>query len=253
MLFKHSMIMMKFAMWGFAGLLSLGVLLFLVVLAGSFPLFWHKQVSLDNAWRQTVGQTPREAYRSMMSRLPKTARNETAAKLEMLTTKLGIFHPMPFRVYPGLDTWSSGIRRSFHVAPYIYDQYKRPSDEIDKTPEEIRHYLTIHADDLADLYALIRHGEVPRWEMDVSLLVKAPVPGLTYHRELHDLIAADILEKTTLGKHQEALEAFEASWKINQSIRKRPELISQLIALSFLNTQMAILRKMKGAPPEWQQ
>src|SRR5262249_54254811 len=111
----------------------------------------------------------------------------------------------------------------------------------------------VHADDLADLYALVRHSEVPRWEMDMGLLLKAPVPGLTYHRELLDLIAADILEKTRRGRYQQALEAFEASWKISQSTRERPELISQLIALSLMNTQMGVLRKMKAVPADWEQ
>ena len=64
--------------------LSLGVLAYLIALAGSFPLVSHKQAVLNKAWKQTIGQTPQEAYRSMMSRLPKTARNETAEKLEVL-------------------------------------------------------------------------------------------------------------------------------------------------------------------------
>src|SRR5262245_36132505 len=134
---------------------------------------------------------------------------------------------MPFRVYPEAKTRSSGIHNGL-VPSYLRTQLNRRNDELDEIPEPILSYLTVHAGDLADLYALVSHSEVPRWEMDIGLLVKAPVPGLTYHRELLDLIAADILEKTRRGKHQQALEAFEASWKISQSTRERPELISQL-------------------------
>jgi len=43
------------------------------------------------------------------------------------------------------------------------------------------------------------------------------------------------------------------SWKINQSLRRRPELASQMIATSILHLQAGVIRKMKDVPVEWWQ
>jgi len=48
------------------------------------------------------------------------------------------------------------------------------------------------------------------------------------------------------------LLALEASWKINQSLLERPELISQMIGLGILRNQAGVLRKMNQVPPDWQ-
>jgi hypothetical protein len=67
------------------------------------------------------------------------------------------------------------------------------------------------------------------------------------------LIWLDILDKSRQGQSAAALQALEMSWKINQSLRRRPELISQMIATSILHLQAGIIRKMKDVPLEWGQ
>jgi hypothetical protein len=44
----------------------------------------------------------------------------------------------------------------------------------------------------------------------------------------------------------------EVSWKINQSLRERPEFLSQMVALSVLDLQTGALRKMEHVPDIWQ-
>src|SRR5213592_279225 len=88
-------------------------------------------------------------------------------------------------------------------------QLRKSSDDLDEVPEDIRNYLEEHRADLDALYKLVLQNEVPKWEMDIARWVEGPLPGLYYHRQLHGVIALDILTKTRLGLNREALKAFE--------------------------------------------
>ena len=49
------------------------------------------------------------------------------------------------------------------------------------------------------------------------------------------------------------MKGLEAAWKVSQSLRERPELISHMIASSILNLQMGVMRKMEESiPVQWQ-
>ena len=188
----------------------------------------------------------------MISRFPKRGMNDVAGKVEVLTTRLGIFDPMPFRVYERSAKGKVDLLKSLDVPPYLDAQLRKSSDDLDEVPEDIRNYLEEHRADLDALYKLVLQNEVPKWEMDIARWVEGPLPGLYYHRQLHGVIALDILTKTRLGLNREALKAFEASWKINQGLLDRPELSSHLVAHSVLNRQVGVLRKMREVPSEWQ-
>jgi hypothetical protein len=139
------------------------------------------------------------------------------------------------------------------VPAYVLSHLRKPSDDLEEAPVELQRYLHTHRADLDDLYSLIQRGDIPRWETDFTQLVRAPVPQLFYHRQLQGLIVLDILEKTGRGEHESALRALESSWRINQSLRDRIDLLSQMVAVSVLRLQAEVMRKMENIPPEWQQ
>jgi len=214
---------------------------------------WQKEQPVHKAWQQMTGKTPEGYFQAMLQQFPKAGMNETARQLEELTTRLGIFDPMPNRLYGGERKGATGRFGTVDVPTHVLSHLRKPSDDLDEAPAELQHYLKNHRADLDALYVLLQSGEVPRWEADVSALVRAPAPGLMYHRQLHGLIALDILDKTRQGRSASALQALEASWKINQSLRRRPELISQMGATSILHLQAGVMRKMKDVPVEWWQ
>jgi hypothetical protein len=250
MFFGHARIFFKYIVWLSGAVMGLLAALLLTGLISITLWLWFKMQPLNEAWKQTVGHTPQESYQLMMSRFPKTERSDVARKLEELTNRLGISKPMAGGEVNVVKL--SGPFNGIDFPPYLEEQLSKSTDDLDDAPEQIQAYLNTHSADLRAVYDLIGQAGPPRWEMDLSLLVEAPVPNVSYHRQLHGVIALDILEKTRLGQRQEALEAFEASWKISQSLRERPELISQLIANSIADLQAGVLRKMQGIPAGWQ-
>ena len=214
---------------------------------------WQKEEPVQQAWAKMTGKTPDTYFQAALQQFPKSGMNETARRLEELTTRLGIFNPMPNRLYDGQRKNFVGPFDTLDAPAYVVSQSRKPTDDIDETPAKLQDYLKNHRADLDALYSLIQRSEVPRWETDIALLSRAPVPALYYHRQLQGLIGLDILEKTRKGEAAAAQAALEASWKINQSLRERPEFLSQMIAMSVLDLQTGALRKMKQVPDTWQE
>ena len=87
----------------------------------------------------------------------------------------------------------------------------------------------------------------------MGLLAAAPVPNLRSLLRLYAALALDSLHQSRLGRNRDALKGLEVSWKINESLRERPDVMSQQIALAGLNMQLGILRKLKVVPLDWEQ
>ena len=245
---KHALWLMKYTILA----LTVGaVAIVLAAWAWSGIRIWQKEQPVVNAWQQMTGKTPEGYFQAVMQQFPKSGMNETARRLEEITTRLGIFNPMPNRLYDGGRKRGTGPFATVDVPIHVLSHLRKPSDEIDEAPAELQRYLQNHRADLDELYSLIQQSDVPRWETDLSQLVGAPLPQLFYHRQLQGLIALDILEKTRTGENESALRALESSWRINQFLQDRPELLSQMVGISILKLQVEAMRKMKGVPVEW--
>jgi len=213
---------------------------------------WQKEKPVQQAWAEMTGKTPDAYFHAALQQFPRSGMNETARQLEELTTRLGILNPMPNRLYGGQRKNFVGPFDTLDAPTYVVSQSHKPTDDIDEAPAKLQDYLKNHRADLDVLYSLVRRSDMPRWETDIALLSRAPAPALFYHRQLQGLIALDILEGTRKGETAAAQVALEASWKINQSLRERPEFLSQMVALSVLDLQTGALRKMEHVPDIWQ-
>jgi len=247
---KHSLWFLKYsALTLFVGI----VVVVLGVWSWSGVRIWQIEKPVQDAWQQMTGKPPEAYFQAMLLQFPKSSMNESARQLEDLTARLGIFNPIPNRLYGGERKGAIGPFATVDVPHWVLSHLRKPNDDLDEAPAELRQYLQSHRVDLDALYALVERGDIPRWETDLSQLVRAPVPQLFYHRQLQGVIALDILEKTRKGESGSALRALESSWKINESLRARTELISQMVAISILKLQAESIRKMESVPVEWQQ
>jgi hypothetical protein len=246
---KHSLWLLKYTSLAFIGG---AIAIVLAAWLWSGVRIWQKGKAVQQSWVQMTGKTPEAYFQAALQRFPKSGMNETARRLEELTTRLGIFNPMPNRYYDGKQKGATGPFGTVDVPAHVLSQLRKPSDDLDAAPGELQRYLQTHRADLDALYSLIQRNDIPRWETDVAQLVRAPAPGLLYHRQLQGLIALDILDRTRKRQNLLAVQALEASWRVSQSLRERPELISHMVATSMLKLQMEVMRKMESVPGEWQ-
>jgi hypothetical protein len=179
---------------------------------------------------------------SFLTRYPKREANATAEMLaEMVEPDVGKLGLTGFnRTPPWQNGWS------------VLDlELEKATDEIAPLPEDVKHYLKAHAGDFAAMYEQVQN-DGPEWKTDLSALIRAPLPNLAEHRAIVSVILLDCLNKTQQARSNEALESFKAAWKINQSLRRRPELISQIVAISNDERLAKTIRKMREVPHEWQ-
>jgi hypothetical protein len=220
--------------------------LWLVITAFSFysvcyiglnALASSKHETTSRAWSRTLFDLS-----SIPVRFPKTEANATARMLDEVLKE----HDNRFNLTAGAKDapWAG----SWSI---LHSQLDTPSDSI-FLPNDVKDYLSLHATAFQLIYDQI-HRQAPQWETNVEKLIDAPVPQISSIQTINNLIALDVLNKTEQNKTKEALEAFEASWKITESLRNRPELLSQLIAMHINSVQAKLLRKMKDVPQEWQE
>ncbi len=77
-------------------------------------------------------------------------------------------------------------------------------------------------------------------------------PNFLPNLQLQKVILAAALVREWRGDHREGERLLATSWKLNESLRERPELIAQLLALAIFRMQCIAIRKMAVDPLVWQ-
>ncbi|MBD2388622.1 hypothetical protein [Cylindrospermum sp. FACHB-282] len=236
----------QFFIWSFSGLI---ITLAIWLVVGNL-IATEQEQKIDAAKAQFRKQ------------FPKTEANNSALKLEELTAKLGVPVGLGLRTTPTRYLHSSGYEakaKQFQdiykeIDNYLNTQLRKPTDEIDIPPEKLRQYLSSNASLLEAVQTHILNSELPQWEIqDISnYTAEDPFPSFLSFARLQKLLTLNILEKTHLGQNKEALKSLEVSWKLHQSLVKRPEFISQLVAIILARQQIPVMRKMATIPPVWQ-
>lgn len=186
----------------------------------------------ERGWAHTLGFDPDEIPR----RFPKRGRNEAAGRVDAFVARLRLTH--------------AETRELWHEVAED-EMIEKWGDATGELNEPARRFLDRHAGELDAFYRSVLAGEEPRWEVDLALRSRAPVPNALAAASLTNAIAADALYKASRGEHAGALTAVEAAWKVNAGYRARPDVVSQLIASSLDGVLVCVLRKIDGVPPEW--
>jgi hypothetical protein len=110
-------------------------------------------------------------------------------------------------------------------------------------------FLTDHDADLRAVRSAAA-GEL-RWECDITKLFDAPIPSLMGFRGVQQVLGADSLARLHRGDAPGAMASIEAAWRIQSALRDRPDLISQMVALSLDEVLLGVLRKAPPPAPGW--
>ncbi|HEY9650692.1 MAG TPA: hypothetical protein V6C95_08520 [Coleofasciculaceae cyanobacterium] len=208
-----------------------------------------------------------QAWEQFAKQFPKTETNDSALKLQTLTAKLGLELYYSRRLKSPTDS-SAGLalteadRQAYQaingeLGAYITALIERPNDAVAIPSENLRRYLSSKAATLDAIRSHVLNNEVPTFEINIDYLNEGnpsvPLPSWLGMVNLQKILALDILEKNRQGKTSEALATLDVSWKINKSLRNRPELIAQLVALIVSNQQLAVIRRLDNLQIQWQQ
>lgn len=104
---------------------------------------------------------------------------------------------------------------------------------------------------LAAAVELLRAGDPPVWAMDPSDCRGAPATDLQGQRELQRLLLATARRTIARGELAAVAELLEASWKLNESLLRSPDLATHVAACAVVEQQMMLLCELPEPGDEW--
>ena len=208
------------------------------------------------------------AFRSEFeAQFPTCETNEQALELERLSAPLGIdLVPKPFaedpaalpdaaptvddgRTHPTLE--ASELFQSLAVGAFVRHELGVTDEGIGRPSAQLENFLSDHDGEIATIQSVIRKGSGPQWGVNVSQGSHGPTLSFLGIIQLQRLLLARALVAARVGNIDEALENVESSWRLNDALAVRPELICQIILLASARLQAGTLRKIDSPAYGW--
>jgi hypothetical protein len=205
------------------------------------------------------------AFRSdFEAQFPKSEASAAAIELEKLAAALGIdlvptigFPAAPKddkdRPRPAAEAAVASQAMSVGLNEYTDRELKSSGDRIGPPSEALDRYMTEHAADLAAIESLLLRETEVRWETDPKAGQNGPRPNYLGLMRLQRLLIARSLNEARREDLESAERLLEASWRLNDALATRPELISQIIVLLPATLQAGALRKIDSPAYGWSQ
>jgi hypothetical protein len=217
------------------------VLLFLGQLAS-----WHYRRQAETAWATTP-----ESLSAFAARYPSTPDSAAVVQLDELTRPLGI----PMAIEPGHNS-RTGIsprlgKETYAAGGFVTSQEQAGTDRIADAPPNVRAFLARERVRLDAIEAQIVAADDLQWAQDVETGWQASMPPLAGLRQLQNVLLARALLASREGRDADAARSLEASWRLLTSISRRPELISQLLAMALAPMQHGVIRCLRHPARVW--
>lgn len=171
--------------------------------------------------------------------------------------------PDPARVFPGtVDNESGAMLRRFGapldpppplrraMTTYIAAQLGNGTTEAAPPPREVAEFLARQSAAIAELRDQLE-SEPPRWAVDVQDVVEPPEAPMGAAMRASALLIADGLARRAGGDTATAGRDFEAVFRIGRALSRRPEAMSQMVALSPLRLANGAAAKLPLPRPDW--
>ncbi|MGB7248630.1 MAG: hypothetical protein WBC73_06800 [Phormidesmis sp.] len=228
--------------------------LFLIVL-GMFALPWVILLRSGVQARQQQRQMNVEA-KHFFAQFSSVERNESAQRFDRLGADLG-FNPsdpgdLLFRTNSEAELAYQAVDKS--LSRFLAAQTTKIAGPLAALPPELRAYLDTYAESLTAAQSHILESDLPRWNLDLERMQNPgyPFPGFVNVRDVQRLLLLSVIDNSQRGQQPEMLGALEASWRLNQAVLQRPDLVSQILTSGVSEQQAGLLRHVENVPTVWQ-
>ncbi len=203
--------------------------------------------------QQAIADSQATAFFSQFSTvLP----NAAAEQIDRISTELG-FSPNARYLAPIVisQTAQADFRNiDTNLTLFLQRQTTLISGPLDPLPAELTAYLDTYSSLINKAKRQILQSDSPQWEMMLETMFNPhyPSPGFFNIRYLQKLILLSAVAHHERGQTAQMLLDMEASWRLNQAIAQRPDLVSQLLSSIILMQQASLLRHFESVPAHWQ-
>lgn len=204
--------------------------------------------------RQQQPEIDRQAMQ-YFSNLPAYVQNESALELDRLATDLG------FLTNGGSDP-TLEINQDAAVAfkaitpsllTFLHAQTTKTAGPLEAPPPDLASYLDTYGDKIEKIKTHVLNTEAPRWEMDMlHMNIDSLLPGFVNVFHVQKLFLLSLIDAHQQGQTADSIATLEASWRLNQAIAQRPDLVSQTLAAIVSAQQAGLIRHLQDVPTHWQ-
>jgi hypothetical protein len=208
----------------------------------------RREPAAEQAWKTEFGSIIETRAAS-----PKGEDNESALRLIALASAAGIDLARP-KGTERIDFEHDPDRAMREAAgDYVTAEVTKVGGPVEPPPKVAREYLEAHEPALDALVEFLSNAEPLAWKCDSELGPDAPVPNLLGLIRLQRLLVARALTRASAGEPQEAERTLSAAWFLNASIRDRPEVVCQIIAIAAARLQVGLARRLALDPAAWRE
>lgn len=229
----------KWVLFLLGGLAVLAILLHLVFLGFAIS----RERSVEKRWAEA--KMPLAGF---LKSLPTAEKNPAAKRLEELVIKLG-FSVTP-QVEPQPKVTGEWDKIKVPLQEANLKALEDPSAAAGLPPEAVVAYLDSHEADFAAIRAHLLAEKIV-WSSHPEKGYAATLPNLLGQIDLARALTAHALLCHARNQDLVAISDLDALWKLADSLRGNPILISQLVAMAEENLALVTMRKLDGAPATW--
>ncbi len=179
--------------------------------------------------------------------------NAEAQRVEELAKAVGFDlspHVRAPRIVEAGDGFSEKERAA--VNDYVTAQLVRTDDSVSAPSPEVVAVLDGRRAPLTAFEEFLATAPPPRWPWDPATAYdERRVPNLLGHIRLQRFLIADALASAIRGDGAAAGRAVEASWKLNEGLASRPEVVSRILATAIARYEAGALRKVNAGQETW--
>lgn len=138
------------------------------------------------------------------------------------------------------------------IGDYVTAQLVRGDDSVSPPSPELAAILEKRRAPLTAFEEFLVSSPPPKWAFDVRADHDGRLePNGLGHIRVQRLLVADALAASARVDSAGAARAIEASWKLNEGLVSRPEVVSQLIAVAVARYEVGTLRKVRASSDVW--
>jgi hypothetical protein len=207
----------------------------------------RREAAAERAFEATFG--PRAA---LEAKYAAAGSNAEAREAETLARALGSDVSLGTRESRKkvVDGFSEKERAA--VMDYVTAQLVRPDDSVSAPRPEAAATLEARRAALTTFEEFLVSSPSPKWAFDTRVDRDARLePNGLGHIRVQRLLIADALAASARGDSAGGQRALEASWKLNEGLVPRPDIVSQLIAVAVARYEAGALRGVGARSDVW--
>ena len=197
-----------------------------------------------------------KAATAFLAQFPSQSQNSAARQFDRLAADLGFTPNSNADDLLRVDIEAEQDYRKIEASlnGYLTTQFANPSGALSPLPIQLKDYLLLHESSLVALQSHLLASTPPIWDVDLVRMteITASSPGFINVLNVQKLLLLLAIDCAYYGRTDQMLQAMEASWRLNEALSERPDLIAQLL-VSFTAEQQAGLLRHVEMSSVWQE